>query len=120
LNNLPHINKILITVWAQQKYLSQELAHQCDVRKSLAHKVPFAFGSFLAVPITKTDFKCSCDNEVRYLDFTHFSQLRQYKEAVKFGLFAVSRPLDMAKRFLVAAQTTYAIPTNSVAPEPKG
>jgi hypothetical protein len=55
LNNLPHRNKILITVLAQQKYLSQELAHQCDVRKSFTDKVPFAFGSFLVVPIMKTD-----------------------------------------------------------------
>jgi len=96
LNYLPHRNKIFIKVWALQKYLIQELAHQCDVRNCLAEKISSTFGSNLVVPIIKIDFKCSCDNEVRYLDLTYFSELRHSKEA--------------ARRFLVAVQRTYAFP----------
>jgi hypothetical protein len=55
--------------------LVQELGHQCVVRNCLADRISSTFGSNLVVPIIKTDFKCSCDNEVRYLDLTYFSEL---------------------------------------------
>jgi hypothetical protein len=53
---------ILIGVWTLEKYLIQQLAHQCHVRDNLAENL--TFGSNLVVPIIKTDFKCSCDNEI--------------------------------------------------------
>jgi hypothetical protein len=55
---------ILIKVWAIQKYLIEQLAHQCDVLSSSADKTSSTFGSNLAVPIIKFNFKCSYDNEV--------------------------------------------------------
>jgi hypothetical protein len=107
-----HIIKIFIKVWAVQKYLIQELAHQCGVRSSLSDKISSAFGSNLVVPVIKIDFKCSCENEVWYLDhITYFSKLRHSKEVVKRFMVGVFRTLtfqEMVKRILVAVQITYA------------
>jgi hypothetical protein len=61
----------------------QELAHQSDVRKCLADKISSIFGSHLVVPIINTDFKCSRDNEARYLDLTYCLEFRHSKEVVK-------------------------------------
>jgi hypothetical protein len=113
LNYLPHRNKIFVNVWALQKYLIQELAHQCDVWDYLAEKISSVFSSNLVVHFIKIDFKCSCDNEIRYLDLTYFSELRHSKEAVRCFLVAVFRTLalqERVKHFLVALQRIYALP----------
>jgi hypothetical protein len=39
MNYESHRNKIFIKVWALQKYLIQELAHQCYVKNCLADKI---------------------------------------------------------------------------------
>jgi hypothetical protein len=96
LNYLRRRSNILIKVWALQKYLIQELAHLFDVRNCSADKISSAFRSNLVVPVINVDFKCSCENEIRYLDLAYFSELWPSKEAME--------------RFLVAVQITYAFP----------
>jgi hypothetical protein len=59
-------------VWALQKYLIQELAHQCDVWNCFADKISSPFGSNSVVPIIRIDLKCSSDFEVQYFDLTYF------------------------------------------------
>jgi hypothetical protein len=109
---LPHRNRIFVKIWAPQKYLVQELAHQCDVQNCLSNKISSTFGSNSVVPIIKTDFKCSCDNKVWHSDLMYFSEL-WHKEAVKRFLVAIFRTLalqEMVTRFLVAVQRSYTLP----------
>jgi hypothetical protein len=70
-------------------------------------------GSNLVVPISKINLKGSCDNEVRYLDLTYFSDHLNSKEVVKHFLVAVLRSLALSRNgeaLLVAVQRTYAFP----------
>jgi hypothetical protein len=60
----------------------QELAHQSDVWNCLADKISSIFGSHLVVPIINIVFKCSRDNEARYLDLTYCLEFRHSKEVV--------------------------------------
>jgi hypothetical protein len=77
----------------------------------LSDKISSTFDSNLVVPIIKIDLKCSCNNEVRYLNLTCFWELRHSKEAAKHFLVAVFRTLPLqetVKHFLVVIQRTYA------------
>jgi hypothetical protein len=107
---LTPLKQDFIKVWARQKYLIQELAHQCNVRNCMAHRMSSTFSSNLVVPIIKVGFKYLCDHEVRYLDLMYFSELWHSKETVKHFVVAVFINLalqEMVKCFLVAVQRTH-------------
>jgi hypothetical protein len=106
MNYVRHRNKIFIKVWALQKYLIQELAHQRYVKKCLADKISLALGSYFVVTIIKTDLTAHVTMKYNLM---YFSELQHSKEVVKCFLVAVFRTLalqETVKRFLVSVQRT--------------